>query len=71
MLHHGKENPLFTHYDDICTMAKKYDVVLSLGDGLRPGCLADATDAAQLKELATLGKLAIRARKTSSRRSLS
>jgi phosphomethylpyrimidine synthase len=62
MLHHGKENPLFTRYDDILAMAKRYDVVLSLGDGLRPGCLADATDAAQIEELKTLGSLAARAR---------
>lgn len=61
MLHHKKENPLYTHYDKILEMAKKYDVALSLGDGLRPGCLADATDAAQMEELKTLGKLAKRA----------
>jgi len=61
MLHHNKENPLFTRYDEIIEIAKKYDVVLSLGDGLRPGCLADATDEAQLTELKTLGKLAKRA----------
>jgi phosphomethylpyrimidine synthase len=63
MLHHKKENPLFTYYDDVLSMAKKYDVTLSLGDGLRPGCLADATDTAQLAELVTLGKLAAKARK--------
>jgi phosphomethylpyrimidine synthase len=62
MLHHGKENPLFTRYDEILDMAKRHDVVLSLGDGLRPGCLADATDTAQLHELRTLGGLAARAR---------
>lgn len=61
MLHHNKENPLYTHYDEILSMAKKYDVVLSLGDGLRPGCLADATDKAQLAELTTLGELSARA----------
>ena len=61
MLHHKKENPLFTRYDEILDMAKKYDVVLSLGDGLRPGCLADATDPAQIEELKTLGELAARA----------
>ncbi|MBN1697662.1 MAG: phosphomethylpyrimidine synthase ThiC [Spirochaetales bacterium] len=63
MLHHGKENPLYTRFDEICRMAKKYDVVLSLGDGLRPGCLADATDRAQIAELKTLGNLCLRARK--------
>jgi phosphomethylpyrimidine synthase len=61
MLYHEQENPLYTHYDEILAMAKEYDVVLSLGDGLRPGCLADATDAAQLSELKTLGELARRA----------
>lgn len=61
MLHHGKENPLFTRYDEILDMAKQHDVVLSLGDGLRPGCLADATDPAQIEELKTLGELAARA----------
>lgn len=61
MLFHKKENPLYTHYDEILSMAKKYDVVLSLGDGLRPGCLADATDKAQLAELEVLGELSCRA----------
>jgi phosphomethylpyrimidine synthase len=61
MLHHNKENPLYTRYDEILEMAKEHDVVLSLGDGLRPGCLADATDEAQLEELKTLGELAARA----------
>jgi phosphomethylpyrimidine synthase len=61
MLHHGKENPLYTRYDEILDMAKQHDVVLSLGDGLRPGCLADATDKAQIAELKTLGKLSARA----------
>jgi len=62
MLHHNKENPLYTHYDEIVAMAREHDVVLSLGDGLRPGCLADATDQAQLHELKTLGELAERAK---------
>lgn len=57
MLHHDKENPLFEHYDRLLSIAKKYDVTLSLGDGLRPGCLADATDRAQIHELMTLGQL--------------
>jgi phosphomethylpyrimidine synthase len=61
MLHHNKENPLYTRYDEILDMAKQHDVVLSLGDGLRPGCLADATDKAQIAELKTLGKLSARA----------
>ncbi len=61
MMHYDRENPLYTRYDDIVAMAKKYDVCLSLGDGLRPGCLADATDEAQIAELKTLGKLAKRA----------
>lgn len=62
MLHHDRENPLFTRYDEILAMAREHDVTLSLGDGLRPGCLADATDRAQIEELATLGELAARAR---------
>ncbi len=62
MLHHNRENPLFTRYDEILDMARQYDVTLSLGDGLRPGCLADATDEAQIEELKTLGELAARAR---------
>jgi phosphomethylpyrimidine synthase len=61
MLHHNKENPLYTRYDEILDMAKRHDVCLSLGDGLRPGCLADATDPAQIEELKTLGELAARA----------
>jgi phosphomethylpyrimidine synthase len=62
MMYHNQENPLYTRYDDILEMARKYDAVLSLGDGLRPGCLADATDEAQLAELRTLGELAARAK---------
>jgi phosphomethylpyrimidine synthase len=61
MMHHKKENPLYERFDEILEMAKKYDVCLSLGDGLRPGCLADATDKAQIEELKTLGELAKRA----------
>jgi phosphomethylpyrimidine synthase len=57
MLHHGRENPLYDHYDRLLSIVKKYDVTLSLGDGLRPGCLADATDRAQIHELMTLGEL--------------
>lgn len=61
MLHHGRENPLYENYDRLLDIAKKYDVTLSLGDGLRPGCLADATDRAQVHELMTLGELTKRA----------
>jgi len=57
MSHHNKENPLYENFDKILDMAKKYDVTLSLGDGLRPGCLKDNTDEAQLYELKLLGKL--------------
>src|SRR5512135_2093392 len=52
-----RENPLFTQYERLIEIAKKYDVTLSLGDGMRPGCLADATDRAQIEELITLGEL--------------
>lgn len=61
MLHNGKENPLYERYDDILDICAKYDVTISLGDGLRPGCLADATDRAQLQELIILGELVDRA----------
>ncbi|WP_019850383.1 phosphomethylpyrimidine synthase ThiC [Desulfitobacterium sp. PCE1] len=61
MLHHKKQNPLFEQYDRLLNIALKYDVTLSLGDGLRPGCLADATDGPQIKELITLGGLVKRA----------
>ncbi|MGD9033709.1 MAG: phosphomethylpyrimidine synthase ThiC, partial [Desulfobacteraceae bacterium] len=57
MLHNDKENPLYEYYDRLLSIAKAYDVTLSLGDGLRPGCLADATDRAQIHELMTLGEL--------------
>lgn len=57
MNHHQKENPFYTMFDQICEIAREHDVTLSLGDGLRPGCLADATDPAQLAELRTLGEL--------------
>jgi phosphomethylpyrimidine synthase len=58
MLHHDRENPLYEHYHRLLDLAKKYDLTLSLGDGLRPGCLADATDRAQIHELMVLGELA-------------
>ncbi|NJK60565.1 MAG: phosphomethylpyrimidine synthase ThiC [Oscillatoriales cyanobacterium SM2_1_8] len=61
MLHHHKQNPLYTHFDDIIEIFRKYDVCFSLGDSLRPGCLHDASDAAQLAELKTLGQLTRRA----------
>lgn len=53
----GKENPFFEHFDRLLTLCRDYDVTLSLGDGLRPGCLRDATDAAQIQELINLGEL--------------
>ncbi|GAA0411542.1 phosphomethylpyrimidine synthase ThiC [Cocleimonas flava] len=56
-LAHHKENFLYTHFDDICEIMKAYDVTFSLGDGLRPGSIADANDAAQFGELKTLGEL--------------
>ena len=61
MLHHHKQNPLYTHFDDIIEIFKKYDVSFSLGDSLRPGCTHDASDEAQLAELKTLGQLTRRA----------
>ncbi len=57
MLAHRKQNPLYTHFDKLCQIFRKYDVSFSLGDGLRPGCTADASDAAQFAELRTLGEL--------------
>lgn len=56
-LAHHKENFLYTHFEDICDIMKQYDVSFSLGDGLRPGCIADANDDAQFGELETLGEL--------------
>ena len=61
MLANKAENPLYTHFDAICEIFKKHDVAFSLGDGLRPGCLADASDAAQFAELKVLGELTRRA----------
>lgn len=63
MIYNKKENPLFENYDRLLEIAKKYDVTLSLGDGLRPGCLADATDRGQIQETVILGELAKRALK--------
>jgi phosphomethylpyrimidine synthase len=62
MIHHGKQNPMYEIFDEISAIMREYDVTYSLGDGLRPGCLADASDAAQLAELNTLGELVHRAR---------
>ena len=58
---HNRESFLYEHFDDICDIVSRYDVALSLGDGLRPGCTADANDAAQFAELDTLGELVERA----------
>jgi phosphomethylpyrimidine synthase len=63
MLHNDKENPLYQYYDRLLDLALEYDFTLSLGDGLRPGCLADATDRAQIEELIILGELVERSRK--------
>jgi len=61
MLHNERENPLYEQYDRLLEIAREYDVTLSLGDGMRPGSLADATDRAQIEELITLGELVERA----------
>jgi len=61
IIKNGKENPLFTEYDRLLDIAYRYDITLSLGDGLRPGCIDDATDWAQIKELKLLGELTKRA----------
>ena len=57
MMAHRQQNPLYESFDDLCDIMREYDVTWSLGDGLRPGCLADASDAAQFAELNTLGEL--------------
>src|SRR3972149_10024504 len=62
MFYPHKQNPLYERFDDICDIFARYDVTFSLGDGLRPGCLADASDEAQFAELRTLGELTARAR---------
>jgi phosphomethylpyrimidine synthase len=61
MLYHNRENPLYEMFDDLCAIMGEYDVCFSLGDGLRPGAIADATDEAQMAELRTLGELTARA----------
>jgi len=63
MLHNEQENPLYEYYDRLLDLAYQYDFAISLGDGLRPGCLADATDRAQVQELIILGELVERSRK--------
>ena len=62
MLHHDKQNPMYDLFDEISAIMRQYDVTYSLGDGLRPGCTADASDPAQLAELHTLAELVHRAR---------
>ncbi|RDX34102.1 phosphomethylpyrimidine synthase ThiC [Arcobacter sp. HD9-500m-PIT-SAG03] len=61
MMHYHKENPFYEAFDEILEICRKHDVSLSLGDSLRPGCLADASDEAQLSELKILGELTLRA----------
>ncbi|MFC1652994.1 phosphomethylpyrimidine synthase ThiC [Planctomycetota bacterium] len=61
MIDHDQQNPLYEAFDEICALMAQYDVCFSLGDGLRPGAIADATDEAQLAELKTLGELVLRA----------
>jgi phosphomethylpyrimidine synthase len=61
MLHHNKQNPLYDMFDDLCDILAEYDICFSLGDGLRPGAIADATDEAQIAELRTMGELTARA----------
>ena len=58
---HDQESFLYEHFDDICDILAQYDVAVSLGDGLRPGCIADANDEAQFAELDTMGELVLRA----------
>ena len=61
MLYHNKQNPLYEMFDDLCGILAEYDICFSLGDGLRPGAIADATDDAQIAELRTIGELTTRA----------
>jgi len=61
MVKRREQNPLYAHYDEICEIFKAHDVSFSLGDGLRPGCTHDASDAAQFAELSTLGELTVKA----------
>ena len=57
MMTHKEQNPLYTHFDDLCDIFRQYDVTWSLGDCLRPGAIADASDEAQFAELHVLGEL--------------
>ena len=61
MITNNKENPLYEHFDELCALMAEHDITISIGDGLRPGCLADATDEAQLAELRSIGELTMRA----------
>jgi phosphomethylpyrimidine synthase len=61
MIEHKKQNPYYVHWDKVLEICAKHDVTISAGDGLRPGCLADASDAAQFAELKTLGELTVKA----------
>lgn len=61
MIYNDRENPLYEHYERLLDIAKRYDMTLSLGDGLRPGCIEDATDRSQIEELLTIGELRDRA----------
>jgi len=63
MAHNGRENPFYEYFERVLDIAREYDVTLSLGDGLRPGSIADASDRAQIQELITLGELSKRARR--------
>ncbi len=65
MTAHDQENPFFTHFDDLCDIMHRYDVTWSIGDGLRPGSIADASDEAQFAELKVMGELGRRARQRS------
>ena len=62
MTAHGRQNPFYEHFDELCEVMREYDVTWSLGDGLRPGSLADASDEAQFAELEVMGRLGRRAR---------
>ena len=62
MLHNRQENPLYEYYDRVLEIARKYDVTVSIADGMRPGCLADSLDGAQVQELVVIGELVRRAR---------
>jgi len=61
MIYNNKENPLYEYFDELLSLAYTYDITLSLGDGIRPGCIADATDGGQIHELIILGELTLRA----------